>query len=151
MGLPFAMTDSAPPLMPPVWVTAPAAVTVTEPVAVIPDRASGPVVSLTTTSLPFVMPTVPRVLEPVRLIAVPAPVALRVVASIVPGNVTAWPTVSEVVAPETFAPASAVIVPVADSVVVPRRAGALSMAPAATKAMSPAVAVINTVLPMPVV
>ena len=89
MGLSFALTDSAPPLMAPVWVTAPAAVTVTEPVAVIPDRASGPVVSLTTTSLPFVMPTVPRVLEPVRLIAVPAPVALRVVASIVPGNVTA--------------------------------------------------------------
>ena len=152
MGLPFALTESAPPLMTPDWVTAPAAVTVTEPVALMPDRTSGPVVSLMTTSLPLVTPTVPRVLAPVRLIAVPAPVAVRVVASIVPGNVRAWPTVSEVVSPDTFVPTSAVIVPeAADSVVEPSRAGALSMAPAPTKAMVPAVAVMATVLPMPVV
>ena len=73
-------------------------------------------------------------------------------ASIVPGNVTAWPTVSEVDAPETFVPERPVTVPeAADSVVKPFRAGALSMAPALTKAMVPVVAVMATVLPRPVV
>ena len=152
MELPFAATETAPPLIAPVWVTAPAAVTVTVPVALMADSASGPVVSLTTTSLPLLIPTVPSVLLPVRLIAVLAPVAVRVVASIVPGKVMACPTVSEVVAPETFVPAVDVTVPeAAESVVSPLRDGILSIAPTPTKAMLPAVAVMATVLPSPVV
>ena len=152
MALPAALTLSAPPLMAPDWLTAPAAVTVMEPVALIAPRMSVPVESLMTTLLPLVTATVPRLLVPVRLMPVLAPVAVRVVAVIGPANERACPTVRVVMKPETAELDDPVIVPAAaDSVVVPLRPTALSMAPALIKAISPAVAVIATVLPVPVV
>ena len=149
---PLPVTEKAPASTAPIWSTAPAALIVTVP-PVIPVSVRSPAESVTTTlPAPLVIATESRVLIPVRLIAAPAPSTTRSVALSGPEKERAWPTVRVVVPPETDELAKPVIVPAAaDSVVVPPRVRALSIAPAPEKAMLPAVAVRTIALPRPVV